>query len=316
MQVNSAFNALAVKKAYSRVSLFKNGQTALPFQGRSAVHAKHVHILHLYAHDQADCLPSVRSLPGGQTLPRDGLLGCALPNLRILCLYLATAPFEGHLHRQHHSFGWPCTVPVNLRPNVLVIDNAFFSVGRRSLLAQPLFSIGVRPGDSIERLVVVISAGGDESYPIYPCELLGLFDKCTTDITYVMLTRGRGRQLFRHRGEAEDFLLRVADEVNRLNKNCRLSFVNAATEATEDMNGASDGVAEAGEYGRLPGESKQQHLERMFRSAVARRYRRLGLETQAVADRQDLIRFITMDEYLAEPGVEDVFDPDELEKLR
>ncbi|WOO83776.1 uncharacterized protein LOC62_05G007299 [Vanrija pseudolonga] len=62
-----------------------------------------------------------------------------------------------------------------------------------------------------------------------------------------------------------------------------------------------------------PGEEvRAARIEAGFRSQVARYCREAGLDDEATRKRQELIRFITMDEYFAEPGLLDVFDAEEL----
>lgn len=88
--------------------------------------------------------------------------------------------------------------------------------------------------------------------------------------------------------------------------NCRPTFVNAGAVGPVG-GGAQTGAAS---------EAKRRSLERFFREEVTNRCRELRLDDDATARRQESIRSITMDEFLAEPGSADVFDADEVEGWR
>ncbi|WOO83770.1 uncharacterized protein LOC62_05G007293 [Vanrija pseudolonga] len=289
MQVNSAFNELAVKKAYSRLWLYKSGHTALPLQGRAAAHAEHPF------------------LTGSSAAPPPP------PNLHTLRLRLGTGPFEGHLHLRPSD--WLCESLANLRPRVLVLHNAFFSTDGKSVQVWPdrTLSHGLR--SSVERLVLVLSPGASGPRYNYECDLLYLIDDCTTDVTFVMLSQGQGNH--RTQGEVLRWLPEIAEQLSDFEQHYRVTFVNAGWADPEQANDEMTNMTVHGNKDKRPAiKARQQQIESTFRKQVARHCREFDFDAEAIARRQDLIRFITMEEHLAEPGVLDVFDADELAGLR
>lgn len=315
LQVNSAFYELALVPAYTHLRLFDHalGDCApLPLEGRGAAHATHVRLVDICPHQTSAC-----ALPHGYLYDSEhfltlGLLGCALPNLRTLRLRLLTSEWYDNL--LHRTFlGALCPALANLRPRTLVIRDATLLADEDSLLADPAGTLPQELIDAVEHLVVVFSDRGEESDPDGDSDAnetvietdSALMGKQMKSATFVFMTEGRGERF-----RAPVTLVRrwLSGFVQQISENARLTDVRLTlvnTEAAREEQTA-EGEPE-------PDGSVAESLESWFRRELARHLPSVGMDADAVCRHQELVRFITMDEFLAEPGVLDVFEVDELD---
>ncbi|WOO83771.1 uncharacterized protein LOC62_05G007294 [Vanrija pseudolonga] len=317
LQVNSAFYALALVPTYTHLRLFDHAigdRAPLPLQGRAAVHATHVRLIDTCPHPTSAC-----ALPLGYNYDSEhfltyGLLGCALPHLRSLRLRLLTTEWYDNL--LHRTFlGALCPALANLRPTTLVIRDATLLADEESLLADPAGTMPQQLIDAVEHLVVVLSdrcdesdvEGGSDAGEATMETDSPLIGQRMAAATFVLMTDSRGE---RFRSPISLVRLWLSSFVQRISANrfskIRLTLVN--TEAAREEP-AAEGEPEPEPDGTAVDDSH----ESWFRKELARHCRTVGMDDAVVARRQELVRFISMDEFLAEPGVLDVFEVDELD---
>ncbi|WOO83772.1 uncharacterized protein LOC62_05G007295 [Vanrija pseudolonga] len=332
LRLNSAFYSLAAASAYSNLLLFTTqplgAPLTLPLQGCAAVHAEHVRVIDVFTHPQHTCR-TVKSTRLDDDISVSHFLGHDLPNLRTLHLHID----DRYLHSSDDSSNFTCWAIQYLCPPVVVVHSRMFHGSEISFASPP----PEPPEGSVqeerdlvgERLVCVLEEGWRRNIwsNVEEC-LISMVGERTTSATFVLrapVVRGRVLGLC---GEAakgggvpdiyDAFDLYDAVELDATPVELDSSFLAEMVGYIghhEPLDHCSVTIVNAGWVG--PGQADEEtanrlEIERSFREAVNKRCCEIGLDAEATARRQEMIRFITMREYLAEPGVLDVFHPTEI----
>ncbi|WOO83774.1 uncharacterized protein LOC62_05G007297 [Vanrija pseudolonga] len=318
--VNSAFYAAIIPILYSHLSIFHQIFDP-PMQGRAAAYGAYVEVLDLYDHHEDECHCSRQA----QTLARRGIcpyLECALPRLRALRLHLDLTGRE--IHDPHHEPGTTCQATMGIRPDMLILRDVPLFLAEEDDILGPEIMLAQEVIDSAQHLVCVLTSQftpGHWEGEDTTGHIMRLVGKCTTDLTFVFWTRGSQELFIVHsRGiDATGFWLSnlVVDITDPNLEDCNVTFVNAGSAWFQFAEFLDDRQPDEEDYDvhpeALPSvESQHRRVERWFRSQVEERCLERGFDDEAIWCRQDSIRFITVDEYLAEPAVLDVFDLAEL----
>ncbi|WOO83773.1 uncharacterized protein LOC62_05G007296 [Vanrija pseudolonga] len=221
---------------------------------------------------------------------------------------------------------------MDLRPRVLVLRNMTLflcdeeklwdwqEMDEQGSLFETEAMLEEEAIDSVERLVCVLTDVQIESSPNgHPTtvNILRLIGQSTTDVTFVFWSPHRHAEFmigFYQEDIVGIWLQCLAGELASSQlEDCAVTFVNAGAVWWRGAEYVDDGQSEEGEGdddADYDPDTKQRRVERWIRSEVADSSSDLNDET--AARRQDSIRFLSMGEYLAEPGVLDVFDPAEI----
>ncbi|WOO83775.1 uncharacterized protein LOC62_05G007298 [Vanrija pseudolonga] len=338
LQLNSAFYALAIDTVYTHIRVFGacRPPPAIPLQGRNVHLAKLVRRVDVHAHGVSECAIPPTCPSYAAFVKEFGFLG-PLPHMHTLRIYIDAPDIRrrgenARVHIGHEEL--PCSILANLRPRKLILRGPTLFASWPRLLADPEFRMHGELIERVEQLVVVLEEDSKHGHVMINTALLLEVGQCMTQATFVFLPLRRGKRILQSwspkrfvfnlvRGLIDHVL--QSDPDHRL----RLTFVNVSVVGRRPASGgatnAEDDDDESGEEANNPdggdgddddepslNATRQRTFERLIRGQVESSNAQRGSLAYDVTRRHEMIRFITMDEYLAEPGILDVLDADEL----